>query len=404
MGGILSDREVREAADALWPGETADARVELIARAAWTAIVEPSDATAGRVTQELGAVAALEAVARAPERPGAVPETVGSAGVGAAEWDAALRRWRARVTPRVVADALRGAGRASLTLVTPCDPRWPARLADLGPHAPVSLWVRGHADALVASGSAVSIVGARAATGYGEHVAAELAGGLARDGATVVSGGAYGIDGAAHRAALAEDGLTVAVMAGGADRVYPAGHAHLLQRIARTGAVISEVAPLGAPTKFRFLRRNRLIACLGAATVVVEAARRSGSLSTAGAAAELGRPLGAVPGSVLQTTSAGCHRLLREYDAVCVTSSDDVRELMRQGIDPALDVRDQAPPSPVDPTALRVRDALGRRAWLTVDEIVRRCGVSPAETMTALGLLGLEGVAEQAEGRWRLVS
>ncbi|MDF2576486.1 MAG: dprA, partial [Agromyces sp.] len=167
-------------------------------------------------------------------------------------------------------------------------------------------------------GRSIALVGARAATGYGEHVTMEASAGLVDRGFAIVSGGAYGIDGMAHRAALASRGVTVAFLAGGVDRFYPLGHEALLARIADTGAVVSELPCGSAPTKWRFLQRNRLIAAAADATVVLEAGMRSGSLNTAGHAAALGRPLGAVPGPVTSPASAGCHRLLREFDAVCV--------------------------------------------------------------------------------------
>lgn len=412
---ITTDDDVRDAAAELWPARSRDDRDEGIARAAWTTICEPSDAVAGHLTAALGAADALAAVECALNGVGATPlagggparhagamAAVESAGIAERDWNAALDRWRPRVVPRLVAESLRAARRSSLALLVPGEPLWPGRLADLGPHGPVALWVRGDTSAVGGLERAVSIVGARAATAYGEQIAGEFAGELALDGVAVVSGGAYGIDGAAHRAAVRERGLTVAVMAGGANRVYPAGHAHLLQRIAETGAVISEVAPGTAPTKFRFLKRNRLIAALGAATIVVEAASRSGTLSTAGAAAELGRPLGAVPGSVLSSTSAGCHRLLREYDAVCVTTTQDVRELMAMGIDPGAVTGDQPLGAPVDALTLRVRDALAHRVWRSPDEIAARSGVPVAEVAAALGLLRLEGATEESSGGWRI--
>lgn len=411
---ILDDPDVRDAAAQLWPGHRAGgaaaaAREERIAAAAWTAIAEPSDAVAGRLTQAYGVVDALRAVvagaiSAADENAAgraAAEDVEARAGVERRAWEAAVARWQPRLVPSRTAEALRAASRKGLALVSRRDAVWPTRLDDLGDHAPVALWVRGDVDA-ISGQPAVAIVGARAATSYGEHVAGEIAGDLAQSGATIVSGGAYGVDGAAHRAALREGGPTVAVMAGGADRVYPAGHAHLLQRIAASGAVISEVAPGTTPTKFRFLKRNRVIACLGAATVVVEAASRSGSLSTAGAAAELGRPLGAVPGSILAATSAGCHRLLREYDAVCVTGADDVRELLTLDAGGAFGAVPLS--APLDPATMRVRDALGVRAWRTVDEIAARSGVSPVEATAALGLLSLEGSAESVGDAWRLAA
>lgn len=240
----------------------------------------------------------------------------------------------------------------------------------------------------------MAIVGARAATGYGEHVAATLAGALAADGAVVVSGGAYGIDGVAHRAALAAGGLTVALSAGGVDRPYPSGHTELFERIVRGGAVVSEVPCGTAPSKWRFLARNRTIAALGAATIVVEAGARSGSLNTAGHAAQLGRPLGAVPGPVTSAASVGCHRLLREYDAHCVTSAADVHELLG-----APSPAHGGPP--VDPRQTRVLDALSRRTAHSVEQIAARSGLAVIETTSVLGTLQLLGRAVRGPEGWR---
>ena len=147
---------------------------------------------------------------------------------------------------------------------------------------------------------------------------------LAASGVTIVSGAAYGIDGMAHRAALNAGGVTVAMLAGGVDRAYPAGHTELLARIAAHGVVASEVPCGSAPTKWRFLQRNRSISALAQATVVVEAGWRSGSLNTAGHAAALGRPLGAVPGPITSTTSTGCHLLIQAGIARLITSADDL--------------------------------------------------------------------------------
>ena len=176
----------------------------------------------------------------------------------------------------------------------------------------------------------------------------------------------------AHRAALASDGTTIAFLAGGIDRFYPLGHESLLTRIAQTGAVVSELPCGAAPTKWRFLQRNRLIAAASQATVVLEAGIRSGSLNTAGHAAALGRPLGAVPGPVTSPASAGCHRLLREFDAVCVVDADQMAELAAAGPGRThrsadRDADDEARPGPDEsdaaPTRARCRrDRVGERS------------------------------------------
>ncbi|WP_229382377.1 DNA-processing protein DprA [Microbacterium schleiferi] len=216
-----------------------------------------------------------------------------------------------------------------MRILTPGTPGWPEGLSDLGVLAPVALWVKGDAGLLTSSlGSRVTMVGARAATGYGEHVATELAADLAQLPRVILSGGAYGIDGAAHSAALAvRAGSTVAVLASGLDRYYPAGHQELLARVANTGAVISEAPPGAAPTRWRFLQRGRLLAALSASTIVVEAGYRSGSLHTAAEAHRLGRPVGAVPGPITSAASAGCHRLLHDQMATVITSTGDITAL-----------------------------------------------------------------------------
>lgn len=176
----------------------------------------------------------------------------------------------------------------------------------------------------------VAIVGARAATSYGEHVASELAGELADGGLSIVSGGAYGIDGAAHRGAIAsQPGGTVAILVGGLDRPYPAGNAHLFERIVSGGgALVSELPPGSTPTRWRFMQRNRILAALAGATVVVEAGARSGSLDIAARAHAFGRSVGVVPGPITSAVSTGCHRLLRERMAAVVTNAEEVRQLL----------------------------------------------------------------------------
>jgi DNA processing protein len=219
-----------------------------------------------------------------------------------------------------------------LHFVVPGDPDYPTQMQELGDTAPYGLWVRSSQGAYamlreLSAGPSIAMVGARAATSYGEHITGEIAGELASSGYPIVSGAASGIDGAAHRTALAGGNPTVAFLAAGVDRPYPAGHAELINRIVAGGAVISEVPPGSTPTKWRFLARNRLIAAFSSATVVVEAGWRSGSISTAGHARALGRPLGAVPGPITSAASAGCHRLIRE-GATLITSADDVLELL----------------------------------------------------------------------------
>ncbi|MCV2396095.1 DNA-processing protein DprA [Actinotalea sp. M2MS4P-6] len=365
---------------------------DLEARIAWSGLVEPGDPVAGALVESLGPVDALDLVARTARAdavllPGLTTVAHGRVRRGLEGW---AQRWGADTwrRHRDWIEALSG------RVVVPGDPGWPAGLDDLGLARPMCLWVRG-ADPAPLLARAVSVVGSRAATSYGEHVTAELCAGLADADACVVSGGAFGIDAMAHRAALTADGGTVAVLAGGLDRPYPAANARLLSAVAEKGALLAEVPPGTAPTRHRFLLRNRLIAALGQVTVVVEAARRSGALSTAGHATALMRPVGAVPGPVTSAASSGCHHLLRD-GAVCLTSAADVLELLDgtpadSGIaEPLLGARERI-----------VLDALPVRQGTAPEGLTRPCGLALPEVLAALGTLELSGRAVRSAGRWR---
>lgn len=388
----VSDDAVARALDRLRPPGGRDR--ETHAAAVWSILTEPGDGVAGRLVAALGAAGALERVraSGALDRLHAV--ALDDVGIAPTELAAARARWLPRLEPSTIDRAFELARRREARLVVRGDDEWPARLDDLGDHAPHVLWVRGRLTGLGEAPS-VALVGARASTGYGEHVAVELSSALAADGVAVVSGAAYGIDGAAHRGALSAGGRTVALLAGGVDRPYPAGHADLLARIAREGAVIAETPCGTAPSKWRFLARNRLIAALGDATVVVEAGARSGSLNTAAHAAELGRPLGAVPGPVTSAASAGCHRVLREYGAVCVTGVDDVRELVGLAA--------SAPAIRAGRTddLTRVLDAASTRVWRTVAELARRSGVDAPHVEALVGIASLAGDLVASADGWR---
>ncbi|MFT4284377.1 MAG: DNA-processing protein DprA [Protaetiibacter sp.] len=393
------------------PAHDRDAVAERFARATWTGIAEPGDRVAGLVVTALGAEAALAALI--DDREGGLLRHVlaeHDAELDDEELTQAVARWTPRISKADALLALRQGARFGASLVVPDDPDWPARLADLAEYAPLALWLRGRREKLTALDRGIAIVGARAATGYGEHVTVELAAGLADRGYAIVSGAAYGVDGAAHRAALASRADTVAFLAGGLDRFYPSGHEALLARIVEHGAALSEVPCGVAPTKWRFLQRNRLIAASSLATVVVEAGSRSGSLNTAGHAAALGRPLGAVPGPVTSAASAGCHRLLREYDAVCVTTAAEIAELAplpetaigrtaRQTVEEA--EAGAARPA-ADPTGTRIRllDALAPRSARTPEKIAALSGLAVDRVRAELGLLALEGAVRERAGGW----
>lgn len=355
------------------------------ARALLTRVCEPGDRQVARLVREHGAGGAL-ALLRAAGPVVRTPERY-LARLEAADVDADLARL-ARVDGRVV---------------VPGDLEWPTQLDDLGELAPLALWVRGAADLRMSALRSVAVVGARAATSYGTYVASTLAGDLALSGWTVVSGGAYGIDAAAHTGALAGGGVTVAVLACGVDVAYPPRHDALFARVAADGVLVSEVPPGAAPHRGRFLVRNRVIAALTRGTVVVEAALRSGSLSTARDAERLGRPVLVVPGPVTSPMSQGVHRELRR-GAVPVTCAAEVVEAVGElGTDLAPEPESPVRPSDrLDPIAARVLDAVPVRRPATADSIARTAGLTPAETSAALGLLELEGFVRRGPQGWSL--
>jgi DNA processing protein len=317
-----------------------------------------------------------------------------------------------RTVDRAEAD-LEAAHAAGARLLVPEHAQWPhwafaafeaADIAELAP--PVALWVRGPGVLAQLCDQAVAVVGARAATGYGIHVAGELSAGVAERGFTVVSGAAIGIDGAAHRGALAVDGATVAVLACGVERSYPVSHEVLLGRIAAGGLVASEYPPGTVPGRHRFLVRNRLIAGLAGGTVVVEAGLRSGAQRTAADARALGRPVMAVPGAVTSGLSAGCHRLIRE-GALLVTRAEEVLEAAgRIGLHLADDPRPEAsrPTDGLGEAAALVHDALPARAAREAAWLATEAGVPLGAARAALVELERRGLVAYREGRWQRAS
>lgn len=367
-------------------------REVLLARAYLSRVAE---APAPALVRFAAAVGAVEAATRV--RAGEVSEEVAA--------ETASRR----TADRAEADLVE-AEQCGARLLVPESPLWPAwpfaafevcGAPALAP--PVALWVRGAGELARLAEFAVAVVGARAATGYGLHVAGELGAGLAEQGCTVVSGAALGIDGAAHRGAIAAGGPTVAVLACGIDRAYPAAHEALLVRIAADGLVVSEYPPGCVPGRHRFLVRNRLIAALGAATVVVESGLRSGAHRTASDALALGRPLMAVPGPVTSGASAGCHRLIRE-GAELVTRTEEVLELAAPigqhllSPEPPVLVR---PTDGLAPVSVLLHDALPARGARAVSWLAAEAGVPIPAARTALADLERRGLAFGEGGRWR---
>lgn len=365
---------------------------ERIARAALTRVIEPGDEHGGRWLAEMGP---LELMARltAPgpddvPLPGASPRRVASYRIRAAAAD-----------PLRDLEAVASFGGR---FICPGEREWPTQLDDLGDARPVGLWVRGRPDLRKWALRSVAVVGARACTPYGAHMAAGLGSGLAERGWVVVSGAAFGVDGSAHRGALAAGGATVAVLACGVNVAYPRGHTELLGRIAEQGLVVGELPPSDHPTPSRFILRNRVIAALTRGTVVVEAEYRSGSLATARSAQRLGRHTMGVPGPATSGLSGGVHELLRG-EAVLVTDADEVAELVGEIGELAPERRGPVlPRDMLDPLSARVLDALPASGPVDGGRIARDAGVTPDEALGRLYELQALGFVERHGEGWQL--
>ena len=431
-----------------------------LARATWARLAEPNNATAAMVVGRLGPGPALRwlleegvdssgQVRTSPSPPVPQPPP-GMSGTGDIStcWAQVAARWAPRLEGLDIRRELDVLDRLGGSLILPGEPWWPPGLNELE-HPPFCLWVRGDPSLLVnaadlrdkgigggppgavedddaqsvvgagqpvreqrmpvgpASGLCLALVGARASTRYGEGVATSLASGVTAKGGLIVSGGAFGIDACAHRGAL-QEGPTVSVSAGGVDRLYPVGNTGVLEAVIASGALVAEVPPGCQPGRHRFVSRNRLIAAISRATIVVEAAWRSGALSTAHRALELGRQLGAVPGPVTSMSSVGCHRLLRK-GAVCVTDTDDALELLTPlGTVDADAAKEQDPEligggllDGLAPDASLVLDAMPARAAASTESIIRSSGLSPKEATSALGILELSGEVERTATGWK---
>lgn len=324
-------------------------------------------------------------------------------------------RWNRRMERTLNAEA-HMAATCGAWLVTPADPLWPPQLNDLGPTRPYGLWCRGDSRHLMdlASAPSVALVGSRDPSIYGTEATTHLAAELARRGYTVISGGAMGIDIAAHRAALTQQGSdlpTIAFMAGGLDRLYPAQNSDALNMIVDRGLIMSEVSVGNTPTRWRFLERNRLIAALARHTIVVEARWRSGALNTARHAMEIGRTLWAVPGQINSPNSVGTNRLLRDGLAQTLTEAADILEYdaaagFELGTEHESEWDRVASSSALDELTERqgrVWDDLSPRSYRGVDEIAAALGLSARDVMADLFHLGRCGLAESSGTSWRKV-
>lgn len=370
------------------------------ARVALTSLAEPGNRVVWSLVQEHGAPETLDRLLR-----GDVPNGSLRAAVLAKRVGGDPRRLAAAVLQR--------AERLGARIVVPADDEWPTRVDDLaaleldGPgrvnqdvRPPLCFWVRGRWGLGEAFERSVAVIGARAATSYGNHVTADLAYGLAEQEWTVVSGGAFGIDSAAHRAALAAGGRTVAVLACGVDRPYPAGNAGMFEQIADSGLLISEWPPSAEPLRHRFLIRNRVIAAATAGTVVVEAAARSGAAQTMSRVLALRRPAMVVPGPVTSAMSVGCHELLRTRpDTTLVTGLPQVLEAVGR-IGEYLTDTPRGPEHRrdlLDEESALVLEAIPRTGAVDPEELAARAGLALRTVLRRLSLLELAGLIERKE-------
>ncbi len=383
------------------------------ARAALSFVAEPADLALGAALRLCGAQRVLDCVLSDAD-PGllaacwpAMPERgraeAGDGRLTAAAVGRMVERMRARRSALPSPARIEAWQRDGYRLVCPGEPEWPTQLDDLGDAWPIVLWLRGTADLRFACLRSVSIVGSRAATSYGSVVGTELAADLAARAFTVISGGAYGIDACAHRGALSTGGSTIAVLASGLTFGYPKGHFDLFAAVGQTGVMVSERPPDHAPTRPGFLVRNRLIAALSRGTVVVEAALRSGALNTARQAAELNHPIMAVPGPVTSAQSAGCHELIRERGAVCVTGAADVAEVVGPvGEDLGLpEFGPAVPAEQLDPVTASVLEVMTGRTGRGPATIALLAGVDLDTVIRCLGLLAAAGHVERCDKGWR---
>ncbi|QDP96362.1 DNA-protecting protein DprA [Microlunatus elymi] len=363
---------------------------ERSARMALSCIADAGDPAISVEVARIGAIEVLRAV------------VAGDHGPALAE--------RARRLDLTDLQAAIGAGR--FRFVVPGDEEWPSRLADLEGQGPIQqragvpygLWLRGPRCLSEVVDRSVAIVGSRAATEYGNQVAAELGYDLSEAGWAVVSGGAFGIDAAAHRGALSGTGSTVAVLACGVDVCYPAGNADLLNQIGQDHLLVSELPPGAHPTRVRFLARNRLIAALTVGTVVVEAAIRSGARNTANWAATCNRRLMAVPGSVFSGLSETPHLLVRDGQAMLISNAAEALELLAAAGEfmAPRQVGRARPTDAMDASRLAVFEAVPRNRYRPPEEIAIRANLSIPHCLAELAALADGGLVQSGPSGWRL--
>jgi DNA processing protein len=384
------------------PEVDGDELSEQFALVAWSVICEPGDALAGLLVRWLGATKALECLIENTSA-GAMQQLLLDSGCEFNElshwgnfantYSESRQRWMPRLQLAKVKKAIEQIGVVGGSVITRRHEHWPVQLCDLAMSEPFALWVRGSTKQLLNTQHSAAIVGSRGASSYGEYVTGDLVRELVANRFAVISGGAYGIDAVAHREALGYNGSTIAVMAGGLDAFYPRGNHALLSRIAEQCAVIAEVPPGMAPTKWRFLQRNRLIAALAQSVTVVEANWRSGAINTVSHAEALEREIFAVPGPVTSPKSAGTNRLIADLRAKLIV---DAKDLMHQ-----LSGRMLTQPtlSGLGSLEIRALDAIGFGS-LELAEVCSAAGLTRDEARIALGSLELDGLVVRRSNAW----
>jgi DNA processing protein len=381
---ILSDQELNELTHSFQDNPYSRARaIELLAATAISVVTEPGDRMAGALASALGRAGLLELLINGFE-PHRVLEAVRQA--GAAEHLAeifgdlpatitdSMQRWLPRFSKQSVATVLKSSKQLGLSLLLKGDKYWPTGLDDLQEGAPAIIFAQGNYKILGRLAVGVSIVGSRSCTDYGVKVTSKLVAELAFQKRPTVSGGAIGIDSHVHTQSLRNSLPTAAVMAGGLDRKYPSSNSKLFQEIARNGVLIAELSPGVAPTRWRFLQRNRLIAALTPTTVVIEAGIRSGSTRTANNAIELNRELFAVPGPLTSAASAGTNALIAEGKAKALV---DTKLITAEPSEPARSLEGSD-------LLIRAQDALRELRQATGGQIAKAAGLTNYEFSLAI--------------------
>jgi len=364
--------------------------------ATWSLICEPGDTIAGFLRTQLGTVEALVQVvssASSKELINLLPTDEYLNQNLQQTLSRSLEVWRSRAMQADVFRSLQLLRNLGGRLITSKSNFWPEQLNDLGIGTPAALWVLGDIETLHKTTASVSVVGSRIVSEYGKQVTKDIVAALVRREKAVVSGGAVGVDALAHEQAMNLGARTVAVMAGGLDRLYPSQNQELFQRIQDSGLLISEVAPGVSPTKWRFLQRNRLIAALSQATVVIEAGVRSGTINTVHHANDVGRPVGAIPGPITSVRSAGCHELIKEGKAQLIAIPRDLDDLIGD-----TDYFEQ-PIKSLGAWEIRALDSIGNSVS-SIEEISKIAGLARYEAELALTKLAKQGLVAPTSNGW----